>query len=206
MTFLSTECGKCTPLQTSFLEDLRKQLEVFKTIGSPGDSFVEEAIREYVRKFIYAGSTDSLEHLHEHIEQLYETEKLISNPDLLDKAKELSLEASSLKKSTLLKIGRFSSDSLVNDEKLATLFLKRLVYNASICSLGVNKCTVSNFQEFFKAQRFQSFREISLSHSSQEPYLISVGSDSTYYIAFRSEPDITGWARKYKSFGEGMPI
>ena len=167
---------------------------------------MEEAIHEYVQKFIYAGSANSVDHLHEHLEQLHEIEKLISDHDL-DKAKQLSLEASSRRKSTsLFNIGRYSSTSLVSDDKLATPFLKRLIYHASLCSLGVNNCTVGNFQQFFKAQKFQSLSEVSLCHSSQERYLIAMGSDSTYYIAFQSDPNITGWTRKYKAFTEGMHI
>ena len=200
---LSVECEKCTPLQTSFLEDLRKQLEVFKGLGCVGEPLVEDAVDKYIHKFIQAGSTDSVDHLHEHLEQLFKREKLISDNDL-HKAKHLSFDVSSLKRSSFTDVVESSSTTLVK-ETLATPFSKCLFYHSSICSLAVNKCTVGNFQEFFKAQKFQSLREVSLSQSSHECYLIAMDSDSTYYIAFQSEPDITltGWARKYKSFSEG---
>ena len=177
---------------------------MFKTLGPAADSFVEVAVDKYVHKFIQAGSTDSVDHLHEHLQQLHETEKLISDPDLLDKAKTVSCKASSLRvSSAVLNIGR-SSPATLCKETLATPFLIRLFYDASICNRAVNKCTVDNFQEFIKAQNFHSLREVSLSHSSHERYLIAMGSDSTCYIAFRSEPGVTGWTRKYKSLSEGI--
>ena len=165
----------------------------------------EQAVLDYVQKYIKAGST-SIDHLHAHLEQLYETEELISDPGLIDEAKQLSYEVLSLKKSTLLNIERPSTTTLFGEEKLATPFSKRLFYHASLCSLAVNRCTEEdNCQEFFKKQKFHSLKEVSLSHTSHEHYLIASGGDSTYYIAFQSEPDITRWPRKYKSFNEGMP-
>ena len=202
---LCTEC-ECTPLQRTFLEELRDQLKAISTFSSEEVRYssTKEVVRDYVEKYIKAGST-SIDHLHKHLEQLYEIEELISDQGLLDEAKQVSYEAFSLKKSTLLNIGRSSSTMLFREEKLATPFSKRLFYHASLCSLAVNRCTVDNCQEFFKDQKFYSLKEVSLSHSSHKRYLVASGDDSTYYIAFQSEPDVTEWPRMYTSFNEGMP-
>ena len=199
-----TEC-ECTPLQTSFLEILRSQLKAIRTFGTENIRLQSEEkfVLDYVEKYIKAGST-SIDHLHEHLEQLYEIEELISDQGLLDKAKQVSYEAFSLKKSTLLNIGRSSSTMLFREKKLATPFSKRLFYHASLCSLAVNRCTVDNCQEFFKDQKFHSLKEVSLSHSSHKRYLVASGGDSTYYIAFQSEPDVKWWSQKYTSFNEGI--
>ena len=202
--FFPTGC-ECTKLQTTFLEQLRNQLKAIRAISSENIRLQteEQFVLDYVEKYIKAGST-SIDHLHEHLEQLYEIEELISDQGLLDKAKQVSYEAFSLKKSTLLNIGRSSSTMLFREEKLAKPFSKSLFYHASLCSLAVNRCSVDNLQEIFKDQKFHSLKEVSLSHSLHKRYLVASEGDSTYYIAFQSEPDVTRWAREYKSFNEGI--
>lgn len=110
---------ECTPLQASFLEELRASLRAFKTISSEETrlSSEEQVVIDYVYKFINTDST-MVDHLHEHLKQLYETEKLISSPNLLDNAKQLAIEALSLNKATLLNTRRYSSFILQRRESV----------------------------------------------------------------------------------------
>ncbi len=85
------------------------------------------------------------------------------------------------------------------------LFSKPVVYHASICSLAVNKTDAGEYQKFFKDKRFvpgHSFKEMStcISRSKQDRYLIATQDDSTYYIAFQSEPNVTEWPKRFASF------
>ena len=198
----STEC-KCTPLQASFLEDLRKQLKVFKNLPD-SDSFVKDAVCKYVEKFISAKST-SVEHLHEHLQQLYKREFLISDHDILDMAKEITV---TLQRPVLHPAApsasrrRTSSPLSPTTQRAMPLFSKPVVYHASVCCQAVNKCTHKDYSTFFKDEIGHSFKEVSISRSEEGRYLIAV-EDSMYYIAFQGEPNIAQWPEKYKSLSEG---
>ena len=207
----STEC-KCTPLQASFLEDLRKQLKVFK--NSPGlESFVKDAVCKYVEKFFSAKST-SVEHLHEHLQQLYKGEFLISDPKILEMAKKITDDMKRPPRSVQLSVDSLSSShsgrrppsshSSPTPQRANPLFSKHVVYHASVCCQAVNKCTHNDYSTFFKdeANCRHSFKELSISRSEEGRYLIAV-QDSTYYIAFQGEPNIAQWPEKYKSLSEG---
>ena len=196
--YLHAECEKCTPLQASFLKDLRKRLKACKTLGSAVESLVEDAVREYVQKFIKAGST-SVDHLHEHLQPLYNTEYLISNPKILDMAK--ALADALMKPSLPVPVPLVHSLSLTPESK--PLFSKPVVYHASVCCLAVNKCTHSDCSTYFKDEIGHSFKEVSISQSEQGRYLIAI-QDSTYYIAFQSETNISQWPKKYQSLSKGI--
>ena len=204
----STECA-CTPLQASFLEHLKGQLKVFKTLPD-SKSFVEVAIREYVQKFIQAGST-SVDHLHEHLQKLYKREFLITDQEILNMAKKIAddmqpsrsllLSASSLSSAHS---GKHTSSSSPTLRRAKPLFSKPVVYHACLCCRAVNTCTHEDYSTFFKdeANCYHSFKEVSISRSEEGRYLIAV-QDSTYYFAFQSEPNIAQWPERYQSFSEG---
>ena len=186
----------CTPLQLSFLEDLKKQLTVFKSLPD-SNSFVEDAVRKYVDKFISAKST-SVDHLHEHLQQLYKKEFLITDPKILKMAEKI----------TDVSKRHVPPPVVVTPPQAAKpplLFSKPVVYHASVCCHAVNKCTHNDYSTFFKDETAHSFKEVSISRSEEGRYLIAV-QDSTYYFAFQSEPNIAQWPERYQSFSEGTII
>ena len=198
-----TEC-KCTPLQTSFLDELRNQLNTIKTFSRKEIRLepAKDVVSKYVKKFIQAGSTP-LEHLHEHLQQLHKRELLISDPEVLDMAKTLAddfVVRTTPSPSSLSQGSRPASSPTPRRAK--PLFSKHVVYHASVCCQAVNNCTHNNCSAFFKDGVGHSFKEVSISRSEEGRYLIAV-QDSTYYIAFQGEPDIAQWPEKYKSFSEG---
>lgn len=87
------------------------------------------------------------------------------------------------------------------------LFCKDTVYHAGICSLAVSTCDAGNLQGLFKHRDKvpgHSFKEISISRSKQDRYLVARQGESTFYFAFQSEPRLSEWPKHYKSFSEGM--
>ncbi len=156
----------------------------------------QHALSEYVTCFIQAGCT-STDHLDEHLLALHEKDNLITD---VHWAKQLAAE-----KFTEIVAIPTSPIKVAPIPKLP-LFSKPIVYHASICSLAVNKTDAGEYQKFFKDKRCvpgHSFKEISISRSKQERYLIATQDDSTYYIAFQSEPNVTEWPKRFVSFENG---
>ena len=90
------------------------------------------------------------------------------------------------------------------------LFSKDTVYHASICCQALASCTAGDYQRFFKDREKvpgHSFEAVSISRPSpgqqHERYLIAKQGESKYYIAFESQPDLSLWQKKYKSFIQG---
>ncbi len=162
----------------------------------------QHALHKYVTCFIQAGCS-STDHLDEHLLTLQEKDSLITDVSVYHWAKQLASE-----KFTEIVAIPTSPIKVAPVPKLP-LFSKPVVYHASICSLAVNKTDAGEYQKFFKDKRFvpgHSFREVSISRSKQDRYLIATQDDSTYYIAFQSEPNITEWPKRFKSFGHGRLI
>ncbi len=194
-----SECS-CSKLQVSFLNVLRKRLEAYNTFSDKKEQ-IQLVIAEYVTNFIKAGCS-STKHLLEHLVDLYETEKLITNSTAYHQAKQLAEE-------TFAEISLIQSptEMLPPSAKLP-LFSKSTLYHACICSRAVNETNAGEYQKFFKNKKLvpgHALKEISISRSKQERYLIAKQEDSsTYYIAFQSVPDITEWPKKYSSFEIGI--
>ena len=193
----------CTVLQKSFLNKLKNLL-----YGLKGYSYAEKkkteqhALTEYVTCFIQAGCS-STDHLDEHLLALHEQDSLITDVSLYHWAKQLAT-----KKFTEIATLPMNPIKISSVTKVP-LFSKPVVYHASICSLAVNKTDAGEYQKFFKDKRFfpgHSFKEVSISRSKQERYLIATQDDSTYYIAFQSEPNITEWPKRFTSFENGKFI
>ena len=90
------------------------------------------------------------------------------------------------------------------------LFSKDTVYHASICCQALASCNAGDYQKFFKDREKvpgHSFEAVSISRPSpgqqHERYLIAKQGESKYYIAFESQPDLSPWQKKYRSFIEG---
>ena len=91
-------------------------------------------------------------------------------------------------------------------ERTEPLFCKDSVYHAGVCSLAVSNYDAGNYLGLFKDRRKvpgHSFREVSISRSKQDRYLIARQGDSTFYFAFQSEPRLSEWSKQFKSFYEG---
>ena len=186
----------------SFLNELKKRLEVFQDIKYGDQKKVKTAIEEYITSYIQAGCT-SPEHLIEHLLLLHEKESLITDPTMFLWAKQLAADKFSKMAVTVV---QESSTVLPSLEKKPPLFSKPVLYHAGICSLAVNTCTAGDYQKFFKDEEFvpgHSFKKVSISRSKQDRYLIATQYNSTHFIAFQSEPDVSEWPKKYKSFDEG---
>ena len=100
--------------------------------------------------------------------------------------------------------------SSTEDSSAEPLFTKDTVYHASICCQLLASCTAGDYQRFFKDKEKvpgHSFEAISISRPSpgqqHERYLIAKQGESKYYIAFESQPDLSLWQKKYRSFIEG---
>ena len=190
----------CTVLQKSFLDKLKKLLDGLKLYSNADTKMMEQkGLTEYVTCFIQAGCS-STDHLDEHLLALHETENLITDVSLYHWAKQLASE----KFTEIVAI----PTSPLKDAPVpkSRLFSKPVVYHASICSLAVNKTDAGEYQKFFKDKHSvpgHSFKEVSISRSKQDRYLIATQDDSTYYIAFQSEPNITEWPKRFKSFENG---
>ena len=187
-------------LQKSFLDDIKKLLDALKVYSSADQKKMEQtALSEYVTRFIQAGCS-STDHLDEHLLALHEQDNLITDVSVYHWAKQLAA-----KKFTEI-VAIPTSPIKVAPVPKSRLFSKPVVYHASICSLAVNKTDAGEYQKFFKDKRFvpgHSFKEVSISRSKQDRYLIATQDDSTYYIAFQSEPNIAEWPKKHASFEHG---
>ncbi len=196
---LSLACT-CTVLQKSFLDKLKKLLDGLKLYSSADQKKMEQtALTEYVTCFIQAGCS-STDHLEEHLLALHEKDNLIADISVYHWVKQLATE-----QFTEI-VAILTSPIKVVPVSKSLLFSKPVVYHASICSLAVNKTDAGEYQKFFKDTRLvpgHSFKEVSISRSKQDRYLIATQDDSTYYIAFQSEPNITEWPKRFKSFENG---
>ena len=103
-----------------------------------------------------------------------------------------------------------TDQSSTKDYPAEPLFSKNTVYHASICCQALASCTDGNYQKFFKDRKNvpgHSFEAVSISRPSpgqqHERYLIAKQGESKYYIAFESQPDLSPWQKKYRSFIEG---
>ena len=95
----------------------------------------------------------------------------------------------------------------VSVDKLPPLFCEDTVYHACLCSYATSTRTAANYKDFFNKDYPQhSLEEASISRSQDKEdvdrYLIA-RQGKTYYVAFRSEPFLSEWMKKFSSFEEG---
>ena len=197
----SISACRCSKLQESFLSTLKERLRVFRDFSySDQKNAQQTALTEFITSFIQAGCS-STDHLNEHLLLLYEKENLITNPSLYLWAKQLAEEK-------YIEIaGATQSPTRVSSAPKPPLFSKSVLYHASICTLAINSTNAGEYQKFFKTKQFvpgHSLKEVAITRSKQDRYLLAKQDDSTYYIAFQSVPDIMEWPDKYKSFVNGM--
>ena len=159
--------------------------------GSTRES--EQAVSCYIEKSIKAGlSTD---HLLEHLQSLYDREKLISSSSLLEKFKQLALHEGHQLLRQSMTVSPPPSPTNARSVVSAVALSMQDLHNTSVCCFAL-----------FKKQDFRGlhiFKNVSLSLSHSCKYLVAV-SDGVTYIAFQSDPELTVWPEKYKSFDCGM--
>ena len=156
---------------------------------------IEEVITEYIENSFKAGS--SSDHLLEHLQSLYDTEKLIKSPIMLDKVRKLSICKDPHHYKPLRSDSVLSPHS-PSSTKSEVALSKHNVYHSSIlcCALTTNQELPS------LSPNLHFLREMSISQSPSGKYLIAVN-DRTTFIAFQSELDLRKWTEKYESFDKG---
>lgn len=95
-------------------------------------------------------------------------------------------------------------------ESLPNLFNEDTVYHACLCSLATSTCTAANYKDFFN-NKFpnHSLEAASISRSQDKEdvdrYLIA-RQEKVFYVAFKSEPLLSDWMKKFSSFEKGIQI
>ena len=185
------------------LESNLRQLDSLKLGEELSDGSQRKLITEFLTKsqHLRIPPEDIREKLHELHQKVY----LITKPVCewaLKKVEDLTEENFSLLQST--------DQSSTDDCPIEPMFSKDTVYHASICCQALASCTAGDYQRFFKDREKvpgHSFEAVSISRPSpgqqHERYLIAKQGESKYYIAFESQPDLSLWQKKYKSFNEG---
>ena len=162
---------------------------------------VKAAVREYLTKSQHAQST--LQHVREALQELHEKECLIVEPKIYMWAQQLAREI--VVQPPVMESPFHSSHDSSGFK--GSLFCKDTVYHASICSHAVSTHDAGNYLKFFKNKEKvpgHSLQEVSISRASkQDRYLIARQGDSTFYIAFQSEPNLSKWPKMFKSFKKG---
>lgn len=86
---------------------------------------------------------------------------------------------------------------------ITPLFNKDTLYHASLCSQAVgNSIHRAQYKKFLDAKG-HNLKEVSMSRSLDRNNVIIAKQDNIVYIAFESEPSLSGWS-KYASFDEGI--
>ena len=189
------------------LESKLQKLEEFQFKAEVSDVAQKEIVTEFLTKSqqLRIRRKDVQEILHE----LHQKKYLITKPVYewaLEKVEENFTEDNPL-------LLQFTDQSSTEDCPAEPLFSKDTVYHASICCQALASCNAGDYQKFFKDREKvpgHSFEAVSISRPSpgqqHERYLIAKQGESKYYIAFESQPDLSPWQKKYRSFIEGDMI
>ena len=167
------------------------------------DSLKLEVIKEFISNFVVTSiqSGMSQEQVQAQLQRLHTQELLITEDVLKEAEKQVVEECAKHTPSAV--VATHSADSA---EICAPLFCKDTIYHASICSHVVSTCDAGDYQRFFKNKDLvpgHSFRAVSLSRTKKKPFLIAKAGESTYYFAFKGEPNLLQWTKQFKSFNEG---
>ena len=167
---------------------------------------VKAAIREFITKSHQSGNTQ--EHVKQTLQELY---KMFFIRDPIHQWVQ-DLTAGTYSQSLPMSHSPMGASEAQaqpsGSEETHPLFSKDTVYHAGICSLAVNECDPGNYQKFFQKNPAicgHDFREVSISRSKKDRYLVARQGESTVYIAFQSEPCIQQWPKLFRSFSEGRP-
>ena len=181
---------------------LFRTIETLKHLQDVESSGKATVIQDVIKKFVVSSiqSGMSLEHLRDQLQKLHKEELLISE-DMLKSAQHLAREEHVKRVPSVAKQSTESTQSATQP-----LFCKDTIFHASTCSHVVSTCDAGDYQKFFKKKELvpgHSFRAVSLSRSKQNTFLIAQTGESTYYFAFKGEPNLLQWTKQFKSFNEG---
>ncbi len=159
----------------------------------------ETTCKEAVKEFIISSicSVTTLDHVLAQLERLHKEEGLLS-ADLYKHAQDVAARIYAESAEEDDEPVSKSEQSAVS-ARTEPLFCKDTVYHAGICSLAVSTCDAGNLLGFFKDKDKvpgHSFREVSISRSKQDRYLVARQGESTFYFAFQSEPRLSEWAKQ----------
>ena len=171
---------------------LKENLEVFRDERSKA-----VASQQYVKEYMSTSlaSAVSVEYLEEQLQKLCKDD-LISEELLQQSRSELHPSTST---------AEATSDS-ASAKSIEPLFNKDTVYHAGICSLAVCTRNPVNYLQFLNDKKMvpgHTFKEMSLSQSKPDCYLIARQDNSTIYLGFQSEPLLQEWSKQFKSLSEG---
>ena len=191
---------------TFILESNLRQVEVLQLKKEVSEEAQRDLVSKYITKSqqLRMPSKDVRKKLHE-LNEKYLIAKQVYEWALEKVEKDFTGDSPSKLQST--------DQSSTEDCPVEPLFSKDTVYHASICCQALASCNAGDYQKFFKDREKvpgHSFEALSISRPSpgqqHERYLIAKQGESKYYIAFESQPDLSPWQKKYRSFIEGDMI
>ncbi len=176
-----------------------RSLESFKRTKD----IAEEAFERFIASSLQSGA--KAPQLLAQLKKLHSDDLLLS-ADLYKLAQEVVSRVCAGSAEEELEVGMPRKELTPVSARTEPLFCKDTVYHAGICSLAVSTCDAGNLLGIFKDKEKvpgHSFREVSISRSKQDRYLVARQGESTFYFAFQSEPGVSEWAKQFKSFYEG---
>ena len=206
MFFNLTHLGLGNVIETPQFSKMKSTLEHLHSVQcgeKKEDVLVVDAKQLFLKEFITTSrnSGHSLEQVKECLKELHTKEYLISEPIYVSAqqvADELYVETTSVVSEPSI------SQMPVNTKE--PLFCKDTIYHSSICSLAVSAADAGTYQQFFKSDPMvpgHSFQEISISRGKENRCLVARQGESTFYFAFKSEPNLQLWPKHFNSFSEG---
>ena len=187
-------------------QELRKQLELIKKL--PIDSEEDEQLNvRYIKRAMLGFLRDTMksrigtDSIRKVFAKLYSGDLLVDNSIYEWGLKEIAVMENASTRA-------LEEQELSTTEEIPPLFSKDAVYHACLCSLATSTCTVADYKDFFN-KKFpeHSLEEASLSRSQDreevDRYLIA-RQGKVFYVAFRSEPFLSDWRKKFKSFEQGI--
>ena len=192
-------------MNSTYADELRSNLSHIKRWrDTPGKvAAQEEAISNFISRSVEA--EHSLKDINDEIQILYTEEMLISK-ELIAKAQQLATEEYA-KKSSANSSAALSQLEAASPVVVEPLFSKDTIYHAGVCCQAVSKCNAGDYQKFFKNKEVvpgHGFQAVSFSRSKDETFLIAQKGESTYYFAFKGQPNLSDWPKGFKCFSEGI--
>ena len=160
--------------------------------------FIQETITNAIEDAITAG---------ENVESLKEQMALLCYRtfDIGKDLREWAIQEVNNVHEKLTTVDRTASCLLPTHVVVPALFTKDTLYHASVCCQIVSTCTPANVKEALNSLN-NTFDEASLSLSynreNVDRYLIARQGNKVY-MAFQSEPTLSGWIGSYTSFEQG---
>ena len=153
-------------------------------------------------------SQHSLKEVEEQLQVLYSEEFLISK-EMYEKCQKIAADQYAKDESQPVAKPLTSTTNTTESGLIESLFCKDTIYHASICSQAVSTYTAGDYQKFFKDRTLvpgHSFKAVSFSRPKEGSLLIAQKGESTFYFAFKGQPNLSYWTEGYKSISEGKHV